>query len=101
MFDYTITLSDGTEIKANLNMNTWESETEPDSAVFAGNTDEVSYTTPDGETVYLGECKFIKGFMLNGVYTFFLNPLSESEKFAREIENQRADIDYIMIMEDL
>jgi hypothetical protein len=101
MFDYTITLSDGTEVKANLNMNTWESETEPDSAVFEGNTDEVSYTTPTGEIVELGECKFVKGSILNGKYTFFLNPLTEAEKVAREIESQRADIDYIMIMEDL
>lgn len=74
---YTIKLDDGTEIKAHLNMNTWESDTEPDDEVFKNNVSNVSYTTPDGETVQLGECVYFRGIKDdNGKYLFFLNPVS-------------------------
>ena len=73
---YTIKLDDGTKIKAHLNMNTWESDTEPDDKLFTDNTTNVSYTTPEGETVYLGNCKYFRGILDdNGKYLFFLNPI--------------------------
>jgi len=99
---YTIKLDDGTEIRANLNMNTWESDTEPDDSAFVGNTNNVSYTTPDGEEVELGECRYVKGIQNStGKYLFFLNPLTDAEKREKQIEKQRADIDYIAIVSEI
>lgn len=99
---FTIFLDDGTEVEANLNCNTWESDTEPDDSVFVNNTSNVSYTTPEGETVELGECKYIRGVQnVEGKYLFFLNPLTETEKIEKQLAQQKSDIDYIMIMEDL
>ena len=99
---HTITLDDGTEIKAELNCNTWESKTKPDDSVFENNTNNVSYTTPGGDIVELGECKYIRGIKSSkGRYLFFLNPLTDEEKNKRNIEKQRADIDYIAIVSDI
>ena len=93
MFDYTITLDDGTEVKANLNMNTWESDTEPNDALFEGNTSDVSFTTPEGDVVELGECKYLKGTLLYGLWTFFLIPLTEEEKRIKKLNQQIADVE--------
>lgn len=99
---YKITLDDGTEIRANLNMNTWESDTEPDDSAFANNTKDVSYETPDGDTVQLGECKYIRGIQnTDGKYLFFLNPITAEEKRDAEIVQQRSDIDYIAMEMDI
>jgi hypothetical protein len=74
--NYTIILDDKTEVKANLNMNTWETMTEPDDSVFENNTDNVSYITPEGETVELGKCHYFRGIQDDeGKYLFFLNPI--------------------------
>jgi hypothetical protein len=76
--NYTIILDDKTEVKANLNMNTWETMTEPDDSLFEGNTDNVSYITPEGETVELGKCHYFRGIKDDeGKYLFFLNPVRE------------------------
>lgn len=101
MSEYTITLADGVEIEANLNMNTWESDVEIPDTIFANNTSNVSYTTPEGKKVELGECKYIKGAHIDDVYMFFLNPLTEEEKAQKQMAQNTADISYIMIMEDL
>ena len=95
MFDYKIILDDGTEVMANLNMNTWESETEPDDSVFKDNTKNISYITPDGETIQLGECKFVKGIQFEGGWRFFLNHISEEEKRKNEELKLKADVDFI------
>lgn len=93
MSDYTIILSDGTEVKAHLNMNTWESVAEPDDALFENNTNEVSYITPEGDTIELGECKYRKGIHFNGAWTFFLVPLTEEEKRIKMLNQQIADVE--------
>ena len=99
---YKITLDDGTKIQANLNMNTWESDTEPDDSVFIRNTKNVSYETPEGETVLLGECHYIRGIQnAVGKYLFFLNPVTAEEKRNAEIVQQRSDIDYIAMEMDI
>lgn len=93
---YIIKLDDGTEFEAELSMTTWKSDTEPDDSVFANNTSNVSYTTPDGDEVVLGECHYFRGIQdTDGKYMFFLNPITEDEKRAAEQVQQRADIDYI------
>lgn len=95
---YKILLDDGTEVEANLNMNTWESDTEPDDSAFVNNTGNVSYVTPDGDEVVLGECKYIKGVQnTEGKYQFFLNPLTDADRMAK----QRADIDFIAMVSDI
>ena len=86
---YIIRLDDGTEIEANLNMNTWESDTEPDDSAFVNNTHNVSYTDPDGNVTELGECEYIKGIQDdNGKYLFFLNLIPEAVIAANQMEAQ-------------
>lgn len=47
-------------------------------SVFEGNTDNVSYITPEGETVELGKCHYFRGIKDDeGKYLFFLNPIKE------------------------
>ena len=95
---FTIILDDGTEIEANLNMNTWEADVEPDGEIFVNNTNHVSYITPDGDEIEIGECKFIKGVKNpEGKYLFFLNPLTDADRLAK----QRSDIDFIAMMSDI
>lgn len=95
-----IFLDDGTEIIANLNMNTFESDTEVDEEIFKDNISDVSYEE-NGEIVELGECVLVYGGLQGDKWLFCLNPISVEEKTAREIARQRSDIDYILIMEDL
>ena len=40
-------------VKANLNMNSRETITEPDDSIFESNTDSVSYVTPDVKNIEL------------------------------------------------
>ena len=93
MAKYTITLDDGTKVYANLNMNTWESDVEPNDALFEDNTNNVSYTTPDGKTVKLGECKYVRGAHIGEIYMFFLKPITEAEKKERAVAQQIADVE--------
>ena len=83
----TITLTDGTTIEANLNMNTWESEKEIDDTIFENNTDNISYLTEDKEVVELGDCKYMNGGKHGDLYYFFLIPLTDEEKHFAEIED--------------
>lgn len=86
MFDYTITLDDGTEIKANLNANTWEVD-KIDVSLFENNTDKVKYTTPEGDIIELGEVVFEYGgvFKERNVHYFVLRPLTAEEKLNKQI----------------
>lgn len=99
---YTIVLSDGTRIEnVDLNMNTWESKQKITEDVFEGKLDNVAYITPDGDTVELGECNLVYCGERDKIWRFCLNPITDAEKVARALAQQRADLDYIMIMEDL
>ena len=98
---YSIKLDDGTEIEANLNMNTWESDTEPDDSVFEDNTSNVSYTDPDGNVVELGECNYVRGILDdNGKYLFFLNPLTDAERAEINATKVEAQVFYTAVMTD-
>ena len=95
---YVIYLDDGTEINANLNANTWESDEALDEDIFEGNTNEVSYETPDGVTVELGECVFNAIGFLDEKWCFSLNPITDEQKAAKAIEQNTANIDYLSAM---
>ena len=94
MPDCKIILSDGTKVNARLNMNTFESDVEILEEVFEGKLDDVSYEV-EGETVELGECNLVYCGERGGVWRFSLKPLTAAEKVAKEVEQQRADLDYI------
>ena len=93
-------LDDGTVIVATLNMNTFESDTEVDPEVFNDNISDVSYEE-NGEVVELGECTLVYGGLQGGKWQFCLNPITEDERMKIALAKNTADIDYIMIMEDL
>lgn len=100
---YTITLSDGTQITAFLNADTWEKSEEVTPEMFEGKLDNVSYETPDG-TVVLGECKFgLVGFEEDRqVWQFLLTPLTEEEKAAEVIRQAISDVsDAILEMSEI
>ena len=85
---------------ANLNMNTFESDTEVDPEVFNNNISDVSYEE-NGEVVELGECTLVYGGLQAGKWQFCLNPITEEERMKLALAKNAADIDYIMIMEEL
>lgn len=98
---YSIKLDDSTEIEANLNMNTWESDTEPDDSVFENNTSNVSYIDPDGNVVELGECNYIRGIQDdNGKYLFFLNPLTDAERSEKTLNRTEAQAFFTAVATD-
>lgn len=98
---YSIKLDDGTEIEAHLNMNTWESDTEPDDSVFENNTSNVSYTDPDGNVVELGECNYVRGIQDDtGKYLFFLNPITDAERAANTLNRTEAQAFYTAVATD-
>lgn len=102
MENYTIILSDGTEIPAYLNAGTWESSTEVSEDMFEGKLDDVSYTTPEGDTVELGECKFGLVGKHKKIWQFLLTPLTQEEKNAELIRQAISDVsDAILEMSEI
>lgn len=93
-----IYLDDGTVVEANLNMNTWERDTEISPDVFEGNVSNVSYEDENGNIVELGECDFIWRGEHDGVWSFILNPLTDEQKTQRATELNTANIDYLSAM---
>lgn len=101
---YVIVLDDGTEVDAFLNASTWETAEEPDESMFEDNTENVSYRTPEGDTVDLGDCKFgMIGFSESRqVWQFLLTPLTADEKAAKIIQQAMSDIsDAILEMSEI
>lgn len=82
---YKIILSDGSEVRANLNENTWESQTEVTAATFEGKTKTVTIEDEGGNVEELGECTYMIGAHRGNVWMFFLNPLTEAEKEKRTL----------------
>lgn len=86
-YDYKITLGNDTEIMANLNGNTWETNERITEDTFTGGLESVSYEF-DGDTVELGEVALVfMGNHDNEVW-FALNPLTDAEIAAQRIDAQ-------------
>ena len=99
---YEIYLDDGTVVEANLNANTWESETERSQDVFEDNISNVSYKTPDDEIVELGECDLVWMSERDGIWRFGLNPLAEEEKLRKLLNQAINDIsDAVLEMSEI
>lgn len=101
---YVIVLSDGTEINAFLNAGTWETAEEVTEEIFDGKLDNVSYLTPEGDVIDLGECKFgLIGYSdSREVWQFLLTPLTQEEKNANLIRQAISDVsDAILEMSEI
>lgn len=83
-YEYTIVLGNGTEIRANLNANTWETDEQITESTFEGGLDGVSYEY-DGETIELGDVKLVFIGESEGEVWFGLNPLTDAEKKEKEL----------------
>ena len=70
-YDYTIELGNGTQIRANLNANTWETDEQITEATFEDGLDGVTYEY-DGQTTNLGDVKLIFMGENGGVVQFGL-----------------------------
>lgn len=82
---YTITLSDGTEIKnLSLNGNNFISDTPLDAALFAGNTKTVRITGPDMEETH-ENMELVSIRQDGGKYWFVLRDLSPQELKERKM----------------
>lgn len=104
MENYIISLSDGSEIAANLNGSIWETSTEISDETFNNKTNNVSYTTPDGDVVELGECEtVILGYIKNRkIWQFVISPISREYKIFREIQDAISDVsDAILEMSEI
>ena len=95
---YKIVLADGTELGGlRLNGNNYISDTEVTEATFAGKLGRVIIS--DGEIAETHEnMELVQIQKHSDGWWFILRDVPESERAARQL---RADVDYLLVMEEL
>ena len=103
MEECTIFLSNGNELNARQSMTEWYSDTEITEDIFEDGLDDVSYVTPDGNEVRLGECGLIyHGYSEESGWSFCLYQLSTEEKNNKLIRQAISDVsDAILEMSEI
>ena len=95
----TIKFTDGTEIEAVQNGTCYITEEKPD---FPDDLSVVEVTGEEPENdITFHDAKLIECASVDGRYWFSFTEISASEKEARQVEQNTANIDYIAMMTDV
>lgn len=101
MTTYSVTLSDGTTLDGlRLNGNNFISDSELTEADFAGKLDGVTIAASTGETEEHEEMELVQVKQYGSEWWFILCDVPAEHKLTNEVAQQRADIDYLLMMQE-